>query len=78
MKQTRHMGINLEGLLRNYKGKKINIFNDDNGKPVSDGEARKFIAECLGKGWKKIPMCGEESCPDFDHLEHGCPGHPII
>lgn len=78
MKQTRHMSINLEGLLRNYKGKKINIFDDENGNTVSNGEARKFIAECQSKGWKLIPMGGDDICEGFDHFGGGCPGHPVV
>lgn len=71
----RHMSINLEGMLRNYKGKKINIFDDENGKTISDTEARKYISECLAKGWKLIPMGGEDICKGFDYFGGGCPGH---
>lgn len=40
-RSTRHMCTNIEGLLRNTKGKKINFFEDDNGNPLSDKEARR-------------------------------------
>ena len=69
------MSMNLEGVLRNYKGKKINFFNDENGKELTDKEARQYIQECLGKGWKKIPLGGEDNCEGFDYLGGGCPGH---
>ena len=72
-----HMSINLEGLLRNYKRKKINIFDDENGRPVSDKEARIYIQECLSKGWKVIPMGGENICEGFDYFGKGCPHHEI-
>lgn len=75
MKTKRHMSINIEGMLRNYKGVKINIFNDDNGNPLSDAEARIIIKECQDKGWKLIPMSDE--CEGFDPFGKGCPGHPI-
>lgn len=72
---TRHMSINIAGLLRNYKNKKINIFDDDNGRQISDMEARKYLAECQAKGWKLIPMGGEGVCEGFDFFGGGCPGH---
>lgn len=72
---TRHMSINLEGLLRNYGKKKIEIFEDENGNFLSDKEARIYIQECLSKGWKLIPMGGEDVCEGFDYFSGGCPGH---
>lgn len=72
----RHMSLNLSGLLRNMKGKKIRIFDDENGDTISDTEARKYIAGCQAKGWRVIPMCGEDVCEGFDH-QTGCPGHVI-
>ncbi len=69
------MSINIQGILNNYKGRKITIFSDDNGNAVSDSEARKYLAECLAKGWQKIPMCKDNECPNFDHFGGGCPGH---
>lgn len=73
-----HMSINLEGMLRNHKHKSMKgFFLDDKGNEMSDKECREYIAECQAKGWKKIPMCADEECPDFDHFENGCPGHEI-
>lgn len=71
---THHMSVNLIGLLRNYKGKKINIFSDEAGKEMTDLQARAYIEECQAKGWTKIP-CGE--CDGFDYFGGGCPGHNI-
>lgn len=74
----RHMSVNLEGMLRNYKKKSMKgFFLDDKGKEMSDKECREYIRQCQAKGWKKIPMCDETECPDFDHFENGCPGHEI-
>lgn len=71
----RHMSASIEGMLRNFKGKSMmGLITDENGKEMSDAEARKFLAECQEKGWKKIP-CGD--CEGFDHFDKGCPGHPI-
>ena len=65
--------MSLEGILRNYKRKKITFFTNDLGIPASDSEARKYIAECLAKGWRVILM-GSDPCPGFDY-QKGCPGH---
>jgi len=75
MKTTRHMCMNIEGCLRNHKGRKIKIFNDEIGIQISDKEARKYLAECQAKGWRVIP-CGEP-CEGFDYFGHGCPGHEV-
>ncbi len=74
MRQTRHLSTNIAGLLRNYKGRKINIFTDDNGNTMSDTEVRKELAELQAKGHKLI---GPEDCEGFDPFGGGCPGHPI-
>jgi len=72
--EIHHMSINLKGMLNFYKRKKITILEGDNGKPLSDFEARVYLRECLDKGWKVIPMNGD--CKGFDH-QKGCPGHPV-
>lgn len=72
------MSLNLEGLLRNHKNKKINIFDKDEGGQASDKEARQYVQECLNKGWKVIPLGGEDCCEGFDFFGGGCPGHPVI
>ncbi|WP_428067365.1 hypothetical protein [Chryseobacterium gambrini] len=71
-----HMSINLEGILRNFKGKKITIFQDENGKFVPDSEVRKEIAELQAKG-HKLMSCSPDECEGFDPFGGGCPGHPI-
>lgn len=68
------MSTNIEGLLRNMKGKKINFIDGDDGKPLSDKEARKQIAELQAKGHKLIPS---GDCEGFDPFGGGCPGHPV-
>ena len=69
-----HMSVNLAGLLRNYKGKKINILQDDNGKTLSDAEARLQIHNLIAQGHKL--MCCSNNCKGFDPFGGGCPGHP--
>ena len=69
-----HMSTNIEGLLRNMKGKKINFIDDDNGKTMTDAQARKELAALQAKGHKLIPS---GDCEGFDPFGGGCPGHPI-
>lgn len=71
----RHMSMNIQGILRNNKRKKIRFFSDDNGNEISDADARKYLQECIDKGWKVIP-CSDD-CEGFDHFGGGCPGHLI-
>lgn len=68
----RHMSANIEGLLRNYKGKKINFIEDDNGRVLSDKEARIELAKLQALGHKLIG-----NCEGFDPFGGGCPGHEI-
>lgn len=70
-----HMSVNLEGLLRNYKRKKINIMQDDNGRTLSDAEARLHIHNLIAQG-HKLMSCSS-NCEGFDPFEKGCPGHKI-
>ncbi len=67
------MSVNLEGLLRNYKGKKINIMQDDDGRTLSDAEARIHIHNLQVQGHKY--MCCSANCEGFDPFDKGCPGH---
>lgn len=69
------MSVNIEGFLRNYKGKNLDgIFTDENGVPMSHGKATIMLHNAQIDGWKLIP-CGD--CEGFDHFGGGCPGHPI-
>jgi len=72
---TQHMCMSIEGCLRNHKGRKIKIFEDENGNILSDKKAREYLAECQEKGWKVIPII--EPCEGFDYFGGGCPGHLI-
>lgn len=47
---------------------------DDNGRILSDSEARTEIARLQALGHKLMP-CGD--CEGFDPFGGGCPGHPI-
>lgn len=69
-----HMSVNIQGILNNYKIKKINFLEDGNGKVLSDTEARKELAELQDKGYKLIPR---DDCEGFDPFGGGCPGHEV-
>ena len=70
------MSMNLEGCLRNHKKRKINFIEDDNGRTLSDSEARLLIADLLAKG-HRLMDCSGGRCEGFDPLGRGCPGHPV-
>jgi hypothetical protein len=71
---TYHMSVNLQGLLNNYKRRKITFMMDDNGIELSDREARLHIHNLQAMGHKLMP-CGE--CEGFDPFGNGCPGHEV-
>lgn len=75
MQIKRHMSASLQGMLDNSRNRKINYIDGDDGKRLSDKEARKAIAELLAKG-HKLMSCSNE-CVGFDPFGGGCPGHPI-
>jgi hypothetical protein len=68
------MAVDIQGLLNAYKGKKINILEDDNGNILSDQKARIELHNLQIQGHKYMPFV---NCEGFDPFEHGCPGHPI-
>lgn len=74
---SRHMGVDIQGFLNNYKRRKMTgLMKDDDGREMSDKECREYLTECLSIGWKVLPMCGLNECPGFDVFGGGCPGHP--
>lgn len=70
----KHMCVSIEGLLRNYKRKKITFMEDDNGRPMTDKEAREEIKRLQSLGHKLLPT---GDCEGFDPFGGGCPGHQI-
>lgn len=69
-----HMSCSIEGLLRNYRRRKITFLTDDKGNMMTDKEARAELARLQALGHKYIPSCG---CEGFDPFEKGCPGHVV-
>ena len=67
------MCSSIAGVLANYKGRKITFFDDDNGNPMSDAEARAELARLQALGHKLV---GPANCEGFDPFGSGCPGHP--
>jgi hypothetical protein len=74
-REIHHLGVNIQGLLNNYKGKTLKgLLQDDEGNLLTDSEARTFLKECQDKGWKLLPSA---DCEGFDPLGGGCPGHRV-
>lgn len=70
----KHMSANIEGMLRNFKRKSMKGLIEDNGRLLSDKEARAELQRLQSLGHKLMP-CGD--CEGFDPFEKGCPGHEI-
>jgi hypothetical protein len=66
-----HVSLSVKGALRQRK--KI-TYMEDNGKQISDAEAREFLMQCLSEGKRLIPI-GKE-CEGYSY-ETGCPGHEV-
>lgn len=71
-----HMSINIIGLLNQYKRKRIDFFEHDDGKRMTDADARSELKRRMDLGHKLI--CVSNDCDGFDPFEKGCPGHPIV
>lgn len=63
-----HMSVSVDGAIRN---RAFNMFNDDDGRPVSARAGEEFLRKAQSDGVKLLPM---GDCPTFDS-ENGCPGH---
>jgi hypothetical protein len=73
-KTKHHMSVNIQGLLDNYKGRVIDIITDDDGKQLTDQQARIHLHNLQIEGDKY--MCCSSECEGFDPLK-GCPSHEI-
>ena len=66
----RHLSANIEGMLRNYKHRKMTkLFQDEDGNFLTDREARSYLMSC-----KRVIPLGD--CPTF-YYHTGCPDHEI-
>lgn len=74
MRIKHHVSVNIDGILKIYKRKKITFMQDVTGRFVSDAKARMYLNECKEKGYKYMP---NDECEGFDPYEKGCPGHVI-
>ena len=73
-----HMSVNIRGMLDYCNRKSMTgLIIDDEGRELSDKEARNYLYDHLEKGHKVLPMCDADECPDFDYFGGGCPGHDI-
>lgn len=67
-----HMCISVDGVLAQYKKKKITFCSHDDGRPMTDAEARQTFMLARYEGKKVLPM--SEECARFDY-QTGCKGH---
>jgi len=68
------MRLDIRGALLNWENRMFeNMFTTDSGEKMSWREAKLTLMEELAKGHNYIPY---GTCPTFDPIEKGCPGHP--
>ena len=70
---TFHMKQSIAGCLRNNPIGTIDFLEDENGKPLSDTEARIELKKLLAQGHTVMPV--GDNCEGFDVFGGGCPGH---
>lgn len=68
-----HMKQSIAGCLRNNRIGTIDFLEDENGKPLSDAEARVQLNKLLEQGHTVMPV--GDDCEGFDVFGGGCPGH---
>lgn len=79
--------MNIDGFVRNNRYPDgYDIFQQDDGTPLTPPEARAFLATEKAKGRVVIPCsseCGnpcqhaEKGCTGFDYQGGGCPGREV-
>ncbi len=75
--EKQHMSMDICGILDMFRGRSMRGIIEQEGKGLSDREARNYLNDCLSKGYKVIPMSEDDECPEFDYFGGGCPGHGI-
>lgn len=74
MKKKIHLSVSIEGVLRNYKNRSVNLFYNDDGTKMSSKDARAELIRLQQLGHKLI---GTGDCEGFDPFGGGCPGHDV-
>lgn len=69
-----HMKMDIRGALRNWDDRLMRGTITDNGRVLSNLEARAMLMTELAKGTKYLP-CGD--CDNWDPV-HGCLGHADV
>lgn len=70
---TFHMKQSIAGCLRNNPIGTIDFLEDEDGRPLSDKEARIELNKLLEQGHTVMPVGTD--CEGFDVFGGGCPGH---
>jgi hypothetical protein len=82
--RTYSMCMNIDGFVRNNRyPRDYNVFEQEDGTPMTPAEARTYLALEKAKGHNVIPCsaeCGnpckhaDNGCTGFDFVKGGCPG----
>jgi len=80
-----HLCLNIQGFMQqNRFPDGYDIFQQEDGTPMSPGAAFTYLNAEEAKGHKVIPCsaecgnpCEQKGCKGFDFAGGGCPGYPI-
>lgn len=67
-----HMSINVEGVLTQFKRKKIRFCSENDGTPMAPEKAKQIFLMAQYEGKRVLPMNAD--CTRFCY-QKGCPGH---
>lgn len=69
MRTKHHLAVNIDGMVKIMGRKRWDkIFENEDGSFLTHNEAKEFIKECKGKGYKYFP---NHSCKGFDPFKNG-------
>lgn len=73
MSKIIHMRLDIRGALLNWDDRMFRgMFKTDDGRTMTEREAKLQLMDELAKGRNYIPY---GDCPGFDPFNNGCPGH---
>lgn len=73
-----HLKVDVKGALRNWRASDWKgCVTGDDGRVLTTTQVKEEFLEVLARGEKYISCAPPGACPDFDPIEHGCPGHPV-
>jgi hypothetical protein len=74
MSRTMHFRLDIRGFLLNATtARDLSVFQHNDGRPMTRGEAIDFLIDHIRKGHDYLPV---GDCDNFDWKKGMCQGHP--